>query len=95
MSDSELAQLFIDLSGMFSEIKTDSTFFETGCDSLQTVGSSDIDAVYGTGIYDHNLGIFPDTVLDILLEDLYIGEEKVLTEPVDDDALNGISITVS
>ena len=95
MADAELTQLVIDLSGMFGEVKTDPSFFQACRDGIQPVGSSNVNAVNGTGIYDHHFCIFLDAVFNIFLKDLYICEKQVLTETVDDNAFDGIGVTVS
>ena len=95
MTDPELTQLVIDLGGMLCEVKTDPTFLQACGDSLQTVGSSNINAVDSTGIYDHHPGVFLDAVLNIFLKNLYICKKQVFTETVDHNAFNRVGETVS
>ena len=94
MTDAELTQLVIDLSGMLCEVKTDPTFFQACGDGIQTVCCCDINAVDSTGIYDHYPGVFSDAVLNIFLKNLYICKKQVFTETVDHNALNRVGETV-
>ena len=83
MTDPQAAHLLVDVFPMLCDIKTDPPLFQSLGQSFQSVRRSDIQAVDRSGIEDHGFCIFLKTVLNILLEDLNIGKEKIFTEPVD------------
>lgn len=95
MPDPKFSHLFIHIFGMFCNVELYSFPFKILCHHLQAICRRNINAVDCCRIYDHNLSIFLNTVLNICLEDFYICKEQILAETVYHCMPDRICIAVS
>ena len=83
MTDSQISHLLVYIFCMFCYIKPDILFLKTFRQFFKSVRRRNIQAVNRSGVQNNSPGIFAETVLYVILENLDISEKQIFTEAVD------------